>query len=369
MKILFISHSSLATGSERVLADIINSRINSDKCYVSMPKGKRDDLTSIINNCIKIKLYYKNVSTSNLKSLICCLYNLPSLIYLSIFLIIKKIDLIYVNTSVNLLGVLLCLILKKNVVFHIHEQPNTNIKVISNLLFPIYRRFFHKKNVKLVFTSLRCKESWEKELNVKLDLYEIVNPPIRNIELNCNHLLQEENKITYGYLGTFHSSKNIIVLLKAFALLVENSDKNISLLLFGSGPLIEEIHVNIEALGIKDKVKVLSYSEDVSLFYSMIDVLVQPSLNESWSMVVVESMNLKIPTIVTIESGIADLLVHEKDSLLINPLDINEIYMSMKKMLYFDFRDSVAKNAYEKYCSLDLNNVFHKKINDIISTN
>lgn len=365
MNILFISHSALATGAERVLIDIINYNKNSTvKKHVIIPKEKKNSFSSLLKaeNIKEVHyLLYKNVSTNLIKTIICLIYNISSLIYLLWYCKKEKIDTLYINTSVNLLGLCIALFFKKKIVWHIHEQPNKNTKVIPVQLFSLYRKIISLKNVHIIFTSNRSLIKWEKELSIKILNFSILNPPVRNLQIEK----QSESTFNFGYLGTLIETKNIISLIVCFAKLVEERKQKIKLVLSGSGPLLEEIMVICEELNITDDVELFGYTDDVSEFYSKIDVLVQPSYNESWSMVVVEALSLGIPCIVTKESGIADVLL-ETEFLSIDPCDPDDILLKMKKISEVNYYNTLKEQSYIAYKRLRLNDVFYSSIKEIL---
>jgi glycosyltransferase involved in cell wall biosynthesis len=78
----------------------------------------------------------------------------------------------------------------------------------------------------------------------------------------------------------------------------------------GDGPLKETIRRQAERLGL-DSVLFLPFQNQSILpaVYAMADVLVLPSLSETWGLVVNEAMNLGCPAIVTERVGCAYELV------------------------------------------------------------
>lgn len=369
MNILFLGHSCLATGAERVLIDILNSTpTENDQVLLVLPTSAPDNFSCLIKSNKKVKIRkvsYKNVSSNNFKSLICLLYNVWGLIILFYQIKKYKIDLLYVNTSVNLLGVLLINIVKIKTVWHVHEQPNINIKVISENLKWIYRKAFRRHNkFNLLFTSEMAHQNWERELGITIEKYLIANPPVRNFPTHSK--LGNKNTIVFGYLGTLHQSKNLILLIESFSVLKHETDSLIELLICGNGPLLPTLIEKAIQLDVFECVKFRQYTDDVMSFYSLIDILVQPSLNESWGMVIVEAISLKIPTIITCESGVAQLLVQDNESLIIDPNSKTELYQKMKMVLNPSIRNFISSNAFKKIEKINLSSTFYTTISHAI---
>lgn len=92
-----------------------------------------------------------------------------------------------------------------------------------------------------------------------------------------------------GFLGRLVQEKGLVYLLKAVDQLVRTGCE-LSLRVAGDGPDMEEVKGLIKQLGIEEKVILDGWVSDKDLWFSKIDVLVVPSLNESFGMVVVEGM-------------------------------------------------------------------------------
>lgn len=369
MNILFLGHSCLATGAERVLLDILNDvPTENNQVFLVLPTSAPDNFSCLIRSEKKIKIKkvsYKNVSSNNLKSLICLLYNVWGLIILFHHIKKHKVDLLYVNTSVNLLGVLLINFVKIRTVWHVHEQPNINIKVISGNLKWIYRKAFKRHNkFNLLFTSAMAQQNWERELNMTIEKYLIANPPVRNLPVYSKR--DNKNVTVFGYLGTLHQSKNLILLIESFSVLKHETDSLIALLICGNGPLLASLKEKAIQLDIFEYVKFQQYTDDIMSFYSQIDILVQPSFNESWGMVIIEAISLKIPTIITSESGVAQLLVQDTEALIIDPNSKKELCQKMGMILNPNIRNSISSNAFKKIEKLNLSSSFYTTISHAI---
>jgi len=368
MNILYISHSSLATGSESVLITTINNITDSTtNQYVIIPHSKTNNFSCLIDESKVNKQYvlpFKNIGISALKSICCLVYNIYSV--LAICWIAKKnaIDLIYVNTSANITGAIAAWILGRRVIWHIHEQPNRNTSIIPPSFRFIYRMMFLNKHFELVFTSRKALKGWEIELRRKIQNYSIINPPSKEIAGYVNH---KDDIFTYGYIGTLVESKNLMTLIDCFAKISILNNGNVKLILFGSGPLLCDIKEEVKRLNVSQYVVIKDFNSDVSSFYSSIDVLVQPSYNESWGMVIIEAMSLGIPSIITKESGVAEILNDNKECLMIDPCNKTEIYDKMR--LIFEnknLRNMISNNAFLKYKEMALTNTFKKTVYDII---
>ena len=369
MNILYISHSSLATGSESVLISTINGieKKDIDNQYLVIPYSKTNNFSKQITKGRILKQYilpFKSIGNKTVKSICCLIYNLYSILFICSIVKKKNISLVYVNTSANIAGAVAAWISGRKVVWHIHEQPNRNTSVIPSSFQFLYRAMFLNNRFKMVFTSRKALAGWEEELNCEIENYTIINPPTKEIVGYTKH---QADIFTYGYIGTLVESKNLITLIECFEKIVRYSEKKTRLLIFGSGPLLSEIQETVKQLDISQYVEIKDFNSDVSSFYSSIDVLVQPSYNESWGMVIIEAISLQIPAIITKESGVADILTDNTECLLIDPCSKTELFEKMKLILEDQpLRESIGRNAYRKYKEMNLTNSFKNSVYKII---
>lgn len=369
--ILFIAHSGNGGGADNVLSFTINNTfkdIVKYKRFVIYPKFQGLEFKKSINSDVFIKsIFYRSNSSNTIKSLICNLINIPGLIYLIIFCFAKKINVIYVNTSVNLIGIVLAFLVPAKVIWHIHEQPNHNVKILPSYLYNLYKKLFLNPNNNIIFVSKHSKKYWESYLDIKLRKDFIVHPPVKTFK-KLIPIVNENIDFSFGYLGALVNEKNVIFLLEAFNEVVQQRKSlKIKLVISGNGFLFNEILLRCDEFGISKKVEILKYNSDVSLFFSKIDVLVQPSFNESWGLVALEAMSYEKAVIMTRESGLRDIFIDEKDCLFVNPLKISEL---IKKMIFLldnklD-RENIARNGYLKFNTYNFNENFNNSIISIV---
>ncbi|MCX5955101.1 MAG: glycosyltransferase family 4 protein [Cyanobacteria bacterium] len=117
-------------------------------------------------------------------------------------------------------------------------------------------------------------------------------------------------EIVIIFVGKFIEVKRPLDLLIACAQLPAHLLRTAKIVFVGDGPLKETIRRQAERLGL-DGVLFLPFQNQSMLpaVYSMGDVLVLPSLSETWGLVVNEAMNLGCPAIVTERVGCAYELV------------------------------------------------------------
>lgn len=97
-----------------------------------------------------------------------------------------------------------------------------------------------------------------------------------------------EETLVIGNVGRFVEQKNHRFLIDIFNEIHKQNDNSI-LLLAGQGPLIEEIKMKVEILGLEKCVKFLGQRNDINELYQAFDVFCLPSLYEGLPVVGVEA--------------------------------------------------------------------------------
>ncbi len=94
---------------------------------------------------------------------------------------------------------------------------------------------------------------------------------------------------------------------------------DVKFLIVGTGSLEKELKVYAEKLGIKDKVIFTGLRDDIPELISRLDVVVLPSLSESFGLSLVEGMCLGKPCVASNVGGIKEIIVDGKNGLLAEP--------------------------------------------------
>jgi glycosyltransferase involved in cell wall biosynthesis len=94
--------------------------------------------------------------------------------------------------------------------------------------------------------------------------------------------------------------------------------------------------VLVRLLGLHKLVQVLPFQPDMTLFYQAIDVLILPSLNEAFGLVVLEAMSYGVVPVVSSTAGVAEIIEHAKNGFVFNRKQqpIWQLYKVLKQLLY-----------------------------------
>jgi glycosyltransferase involved in cell wall biosynthesis len=123
-----------------------------------------------------------------------------------------------------------------------------------------------------------------------------------------------------GFVGWLLPIKGPVYLLNAMAG-VWREHPDAELVFVGKGELEEPLRAQAAFAGCSDRVKFLSWRQDVSRLMPLFDVFVLPSLNEGMGRVLVEAMAAGRPIVASRVGGIPDLVRHGENGLLVPPRD------------------------------------------------
>jgi glycosyltransferase involved in cell wall biosynthesis len=119
-------------------------------------------------------------------------------------------------------------------------------------------------------------------------------------------------KNNFIFIGRFAPEKNIFTLLYSF-LEVSRKNSDWGLILLGDGPLKNEINTFISNNNLQNKILMPGFIQQDEIVKYLIasDVLILPSLSETWGLVVNEAMLCHLPIIVSTKCGCQPELVQE----------------------------------------------------------
>jgi glycosyltransferase involved in cell wall biosynthesis len=148
-------------------------------------------------------------------------------------------------------------------------------------------------------------------------------PATCQIEAERERLKFGSNDIVIGFIGRFYNDhKRMTDLIEAFSYLKE---KKTRLLLVGDGkdkPLVIE---KIKKMGLKDKVIMVGYQANTSLYYSLMDIFCIPSSREGFGLVAAEAMMHSLPVIASKVGGLKDVVLDGETGFLVPPFSPKEI--------------------------------------------
>jgi glycosyltransferase involved in cell wall biosynthesis len=131
-----------------------------------------------------------------------------------------------------------------------------------------------------------------------------------------------ENVLVFGSIGRLHQVKGFDVALEIFTQLVSTSlDSNVCFVLVGEGPEHESLKYLIEISGIKDKVRLVSFTNCPWELYPAFDVFIMPSRNEGLPLSLLEAMSCGCSPIAMGVGGVPEVINNAEIGWLVQPDD------------------------------------------------
>lgn len=146
------------------------------------------------------------------------------------------------------------------------------------------------------------------------------------------------------WVGNNATKKGLPTLLKALVQL----PKDIFLVIVGSASPENKWRSQVAALGLQDRFYFKGVLDDMTLAYTAADILVHPTLEDTFGMVVLEAMAHAVPVIVSAEQycGISAELTHLKNAwILQDPLDTNALKDAIEKSLDSQTHQAMSQQA------------------------
>ncbi len=160
-----------------------------------------------------------------------------------------------------------------------------------------------------------------------------------------------------GFVGSLSWEKNLSILLKAFSIL-KNKGISVKLLVVGDGPEREKLQRISQELGIASYVHFIGYQDNPYMFMAHFDVLVLPSLYETFSYVSIEAMTCGVPVISTKWYGCEEIYYNMYNCILVSINNSEELAEAIFRVLMDDeLKNKLTKNAMELVAKCDVSRV------------
>jgi len=146
------------------------------------------------------------------------------------------------------------------------------------------------------------------------------------------------------WVGNNATKKGLPTLIETLAQL----PKDIFLVIVGSASPENKWRSQVAALGLEDRIYFKGVLDDMTLAYTAADLLVHPTLEDTFGMVVLEAMAHAVPAIVSADQycGISADLNHLKNAwILQDPLDTNALKDAIEKSLESNNHEAMSQQA------------------------
>ena len=234
-----------------------------------------------------------------------------------------------------------------NHIRYILTEHSTFNRRRSAKIFKILDNFIYRRYAKIICISKQVQNSlikWVPKMKEKIEI--IPNGIPMNSKSNDNPLMK---KIDVLFVGRLVQQKGINFLLEAVSILQKKYKKLIRVAVVGDGPLKKELIKMCEELKIKDSVEFLGFQRDIDQIMRSSRVLVLPSRQEGFGLVLLEAMKNKLPIIATNVGGIPEIITNGHEGILV-PKGNPKILANSINYLFenSELRNQFIQNAYKK---------------------
>ena len=213
-------------------------------------------------------------------------------------------------------------------------------------------RMRHQPGRFLVAVSEPVKTVLNKDLKLKMEHIHVISPGIEATHLHSSTEKMQarldlelpiEGKCLL-WVGNNAIKKGLPTLLGALAGL----PKDVFLVLVGSATPENKWRSQVAALGLQDRIYFKGVLDDMTLVYTAADLVVHPTLEDTFGMVVLEAMSHAVPAIVSSEQycGISAELTHLNNAwILQDPLDAKALEKAIESSLESNTHEAMSQQA------------------------
>ena len=366
--LLFISHARGVHGAEAVMVQAVKA-CSSGGARVTVvvpsivPEAGLESALQGIRNVQLLALPYRAGGGDLLRTRCVQLYNLPALLRLRSYVERERVDAIYSNTTVTILGAALARATGIRHIWHWHEPVDERFGWHFTLK-DSYRRWAQEADT-VICISRQQQHEWEQTLGIALPNAQIIYNPIKPIVFTPEHRQASRQGVRIGFIGHFEERKNLPLLMQAFVRLHDQVPET-SLCLCGAVDEHDRLYVENMTDLREPVLTILPQTKEVAKFYNKIDILVLPSWRETMPLVVLEAMQAGVCVLQTNQSGMTELLEAGTETLFFPPDRPDELERLLTLCMDEDFRTSIAKAGQQKAVQLVNNQSFDKQIQSLL---
>lgn len=145
----------------------------------------------------------------------------------------------------------------------------------------------------------------------------------------------DQNDFVLGAVGRLEKIKCYDLLIKSFATVIKKIDNNLKplkLVIIGSGSQEDQLKTISKRLKLENKLIFIDQTTDIYSYYSLFDCFIINSKSEGLSIALLEALSFGLPVISTAENLKHDILINEKNGLLILPCNIKMLNNAIEKV-------------------------------------
>ncbi|HJT32847.1 MAG TPA: glycosyltransferase family 4 protein [Pirellulales bacterium] len=139
-----------------------------------------------------------------------------------------------------------------------------------------------------------------------------------------------------GAVGRLDQQKDYPNLMAATRILLDEGH-NVFCVVAGLGPQEQELRERVQALGLGQRFLFLGHFQDVREVFQMMDIYALSSITEGLPNTVLEAMAMEVPVVSTQVDGVAEVVAHEREALLVPSRDSTQLAAAIRRLLVDPF--------------------------------
>jgi glycosyltransferase involved in cell wall biosynthesis len=334
-RIMLAIGSSEIGGGQKVFLTCIREFLKRDcSIVVVLPNGPLIELVK----CFNVKIYIVNFNS------------ITALIKIAMILHKEKADII--NTYLTKCSFLFSLV---NIFFRVplcctllNAITHEKLGNLQKRVYPFVYFLLHKLCDGIIVNSGQNKKHFIDVARMNGNLIKVIYSGIDIDEFQgFQNQKPSDHKFVIGAVGRLSPEKGHIYLIKALNY-ITNID--FECIFVGDGPLRAELENYVRKVNLDKRVKFLGFQANIAQTMSQMDVVVMPSLNETFGITIIEAFALKKIVIASDVGGIPELVINGRTGFLFPIRDSSTL---AEKILYVynnkEEAQTMAMNGYEYF--------------------
>lgn len=142
--------------------------------------------------------------------------------------------------------------------------------------------------------------------------------------------IKKDGEIVIGSIGRLHEVKGYENLIRAFSMI---NSTGLKLIIWGEGTERKNLEALVDSLGLKGKVELAGFTDDIGEALSRTDIYVQPSLSEGFGLSVVEAMLAGKPIVATPVGSLKEIITDDKTGIIAKSTSPKALANSLERVL------------------------------------
>lgn len=139
------------------------------------------------------------------------------------------------------------------------------------------------------------------------------------------------DKFVLATVGRLYKDKGHGVMIEALDLLIREIP-DLVWLVVGDGPDRAELDELVKSSGLEGHVRFLGWRKDALQVMAAVDAVVQPSLQEAYSQVMVEALAMAVPLVISDVSGARDLITSGETGIIVDRSDVRGLICAVQRL-------------------------------------